>query len=647
MNYGKQFNTDNLGLDRALSTKAGYASTYGGTLSTFFKAFTTSVSGNGVPHYREPLRGTGLAAIPSGLNPLGTYTLNENILHGSTMPSNIDLDDIDAKNARLHGLKTPMTMVGVGYDTWGFPSPNFNSTWDVSGILGSQVPSSNFAGTGTTAVAHLRDVPTPLWKAGPLDLRWDQERAIWTSPIGVFPARITRTVADSQVNPSTGFFWAGTVKYDAQIVDGLANPLTIANISHIGPAPSGSYKIKPYSSGDFCFMVRYVSGNVPRYGLWLMELPGTDECASDAGLLSMLSSIPTYSGAVGGDPFTSTDYLTGSGLANGFATFPMSLEYGGLGINTVEQYQIPIGTTGNTFETKQILGVSGISVSYNATGIVLTMSDVSGVWATAGNNLNITSLSGLTTPLSIQQGGTNSTTRVWVATTGNETVSGIKTFVSQVRFGEGTRTQLAVAYNKLATIGLFVDPSGQGLMSTYLGTGYFSVNATGARSWGRLIAKNDVDAVNPAVIIKPTVGSTAYPFVVEDVNGTGNLYLGATGIQFGPVGNSTTILVATGVNGNHVSHLPSGGDIPNTVFVYSHLVGPESLSGIADGSNLTFYTRYSVYNTGVLMVFRNGLLQGQGAGEDFVLSNLTGIIFNTGFGPASGDILKAVYQRIL
>lgn len=648
MEYGKSFLTDNAGLTEFFNFKGGYNTQYGGGLQTFFKPFTTNVTGNGVAHYHKTLRGTGIDADASGLNPIGRYTLNENILHGYTMPGDLYLDPIDANNARLHGFKTPTTLVGPGYDVWGYPTPNYRPMWDISGSLSASVPSTGFYATGGSLALHLRDVPSPLWKAGPLDVRWDQERGVWAAPIGVFPAVITRVVASGITNPATGYFWAEHVKYDAKILDGIANPISVTGLNHIGPTPeSGTYKVQPHGSGDFCFMVRYENNGSPQYGLWLMELPGINECVDQSVAVSLLSTIPTYPGSIGGDPMESSGYMVGSGLANGLETFPLDLTYGGIGFNTVSQYQIPIGTTGNTFEKKQILGVSGINISYNATGIVISMATGLGVYAMAGTNTDITTISGLTTPLSVQQGGTNSTTKVWVDLSTAQNVSGSKWFGNQIRFGEGSNTNIAIAYGKLTTIGMYVDVSGRGLMQAYLGTGYFSVNNTGARSWGKFLAKNEIDAVAPAIQVRETAGSVTYPLVIEDANGTGFLYLGTTGIQFGKNGNSTRLKNTTGVIGDHSLTMPTGGLLPNTIFVYSHLVGPERLSGVVDGVNLTFYTRYSVYNTGVLMVFENGILQGQGSGEDFVLTNGTGIIFNSGTPPASGSILKAMYQRVL
>ena len=66
------------------------------------------------------------------------------------------------------------------------------------------------------------------------------------------------------------------------------------------------------------------------------------------------------------------------------------------------------------------------SVNSKTGAVDLTYTDVGA--ASAGNNSDITSLSGLTTPLSINQGGTGSQTQNFVDLSSNQTIGGIKTF---------------------------------------------------------------------------------------------------------------------------------------------------------------------------------------------------------------------------
>lgn len=66
------------------------------------------------------------------------------------------------------GLKGPPVIVGWGYDIYGKPTPNFDE------IPGSGGKSCKFADDWLNR--------PDLWKAGPLDIRWDHRRGVWTSP---------------------------------------------------------------------------------------------------------------------------------------------------------------------------------------------------------------------------------------------------------------------------------------------------------------------------------------------------------------------------------------------------------------------------------------------------------------------------------
>jgi hypothetical protein len=66
------------------------------------------------------------------------------------------------------GIKGPPIIVGWGFDVNGKPVPNKNE------ILGSGGTSCQFADDWLQR--------PDLWKAGPLDIRWDYHRGVWTSP---------------------------------------------------------------------------------------------------------------------------------------------------------------------------------------------------------------------------------------------------------------------------------------------------------------------------------------------------------------------------------------------------------------------------------------------------------------------------------
>jgi hypothetical protein len=104
------------------------------------------------------------------------------------------------------------------------------------------------------------------------------------------------------------------------------------------------------------------------------------------------------------------------------------------------------------------------SVAGRTGAVVLTSADVSGV-ATSGANSNITSLTGLTTALSVAQGGTGTTT----ATGTGATVRGTSpTFNGQVVFPQASAANPSITLSGDLTTGIYTN-----------GTGSFSIAAGG------------------------------------------------------------------------------------------------------------------------------------------------------------------------
>lgn len=76
------------------------------------------------------------------------------------------------------GIRGPMVMVGWGYDVDGYPVPNKN--WTDPAILTE---------AGNSGIADYRSMQFEdrwlekphMWKTGPVDLRWDSTRGVWTA----------------------------------------------------------------------------------------------------------------------------------------------------------------------------------------------------------------------------------------------------------------------------------------------------------------------------------------------------------------------------------------------------------------------------------------------------------------------------------
>lgn len=83
----------------------------------------------------------------------------------------------------------PMFMHGWGYDIMGKPIPNANETGVYSGSMGSPTSGSPYSGNHRQDYHLLTDQfhsgwledPT-TWPVGPIDLRWDRRRSVWTIP---------------------------------------------------------------------------------------------------------------------------------------------------------------------------------------------------------------------------------------------------------------------------------------------------------------------------------------------------------------------------------------------------------------------------------------------------------------------------------
>lgn len=148
-------------------TRKGLAS-----MDAIFRPFDISKSGyvdselSGVfmPHFETP---TGSTPTVDDLNPfIEPHDMNM-FIQGSSVPANglaIGHSGL-AQNSeyRPMGLRAPLILVGWGYDT-----------------DGSAVP----AGSGADGFADHHRRRQDLWKAGPLDARWSNDRKVWVASGG-------------------------------------------------------------------------------------------------------------------------------------------------------------------------------------------------------------------------------------------------------------------------------------------------------------------------------------------------------------------------------------------------------------------------------------------------------------------------------
>lgn len=469
--------TDRVGFRKLLGNVSGttpWPSSFGSSFNTFFKPFTTSLTADGIPHYQRPVltlipSGKSLLASSTGLNPFGYHTYDEGLLWGSSSTGNID-NGLDPLSVRSHGIKTPLTLVGWGYDIFGYPAPNAVTGWTRNGNYGSQVsPSSLFtavtSGHPSTGNKFYTDnganVFLSEWLAAPLDVRFDINRKVWVPPNSVYSAHVTKIYINGSPSASVSDpQFIENVRYDVAVFDGIANQTTITNVYPVSPKPApSSFKIMPLSSGDFCFLVHTNVSGRPSFGVYTNEQPGSEECLSSAtGATSNLLSLSSSTGNVRYDTLSTT---------------PLAQQYGGIGYSSYNNRQAIISSNSGILKKYTVQVGSGLMFTFSenssSTGS-WTIALSTGVnFTLAGVNTSITELQGLVTPLSIAQGGTNSTTKNFVDLTTSQSVSGTKSFISPLKSSYYSSSGYIAGYTFSLdpNAGLFyLQGSGIGIMSS-------------------------------------------------------------------------------------------------------------------------------------------------------------------------------------
>jgi len=239
-------------------------------LGGLFRPFETSgVRGHGLPAFS--------GVMPTDANPVTAMSLNpfkitetlqgsglghdiEYIARGTGITAITDLSILKAGTygselQRGLGLRAPMVLVGWGFDLNNKPVPN----------LTPSTPSSKFADN------YLRR--PELWKAGPLDVRWDESRGVWSAAGSVF--RIARLVEHlipggaafaqlGSVNITSGspvsFPYGGNASFNltfesglTRVFDGLKNNSINSTYPTYPATPSGAvvYVSKEQTTNEF------------------------------------------------------------------------------------------------------------------------------------------------------------------------------------------------------------------------------------------------------------------------------------------------------------------------------------------------------------------------------------------------------------
>lgn len=183
------------------------------------------------------------------------------------------------KNYRFLGLRGPLVLSGWGFDTAGFPVPNSsgepkgygpdgaplrirdvydgNPTSTTDGpILGkNQVPIRDAQGTPRwsdpyreTTFMKSWGLQSHMWPTGPVDLRWDESRKVWTSP-KPYPNVYVELEHDLVAPyPSRGFLNA--IDKDTPLPGGLRRTVFVRDSSESFGAPRGAKILCFYDEGS-------------------------------------------------------------------------------------------------------------------------------------------------------------------------------------------------------------------------------------------------------------------------------------------------------------------------------------------------------------------------------------------------------------
>lgn len=130
------------------------------TLDGLFRPFTTDTSvTTGIGHFEAPNASS--SPTSTELNPLKAGHDIGVVLKGNSRPNSLSNDG--TAGGRGIALKGPLVITGWGYDTNGKPVPNENPSTPTTSFLDSYLTKAD------------------MWKTGPVDLRWDNDRKVWAA----------------------------------------------------------------------------------------------------------------------------------------------------------------------------------------------------------------------------------------------------------------------------------------------------------------------------------------------------------------------------------------------------------------------------------------------------------------------------------
>jgi hypothetical protein len=130
----------------------------------------------------------------------------------------------------------------------------------------------------------------------------------------------------------------------------------------------------------------------------------------------------------------------------------------------------------------------------------------------------------------------------------------------------------------------------------------------------------------------------------------GDFYLRTTNYDvYQKIGGTWTVI--GNIKGADGAAGADGADGANSVVVYTDQTPDNGtyglLAGTVNGTNKVFTVSQGAYISGRLQVYRNGLLQLQGTGDDYTETTPNSGTFTFDVAPLTGDIITAVYQKVV
>lgn len=218
------------------SLASDYERTGGGTLDTLFVPFSTNPNASGIPKFSITSDGPMYSGAPDGSS-LNPFVRGSNfaamIRHSGVPEEGMGLTAAsDYRDIRGIALRSPLILAGWGYDIDEYPVPNSGTYYENDG-------------SGTRRMVFHQDFLTrkDLWKVGPVDIRWDEDKDCWVAggagtSIKIIKPRVSNSGQQDALRGARVF---EADEYIPQFSGGLGTAVTMTQVAG-GPILVGNFR---------------------------------------------------------------------------------------------------------------------------------------------------------------------------------------------------------------------------------------------------------------------------------------------------------------------------------------------------------------------------------------------------------------------